>query len=94
MDCLQHLGSLAETEEDVFLDQGELDLASQLFQLLQLCVGLREERLLVFLAAQGEESPLAIIASETLFSDCCLPVREVPDPRLILLQLVPLVFKI
>lgn len=42
MDLLEDLGSLLQAEDDVLLDLGELDVARQLLELLQLGVRLRQ----------------------------------------------------
>lgn len=50
MDFLENLAALLQAKDDVLLDLGELDVARQLLELLELRVRLREQRLLVLLA--------------------------------------------
>jgi len=61
VDLLQHLSALLQTKYHILLDQGELDAGRELLQLFQLSVCLSEERLLVLLAAEGEECALLVV---------------------------------
>ena len=57
-------------------------------------VGLIQERLLVLLAAQGEQGTLAVIPGKTFFRDRSFAVRKNGNPLLVLMELVALVLEI
>lgn len=94
MYLLEHLCSLLQAKDDVLLDLGELDVGGQLLELLQLAVCLGEERLLVLLAAEGEQGALLVALGQHLLGDLGLAVGEDSYAPLVLVQLVALGFEV
>lgn len=94
MYLLEHLCSLLQAKDDVLLDLGELDVGRQLLELLQLAVCLGEERLLVLLAAEGEQGALLVALGQHLLGDLGLAVGEDGYAPLVLVQLVALGFEV
>lgn len=90
MYLLEHLGALLQAKHDILLYERELDVGGQLLQLLQLCVRLCEERLLVFLPAEGEERALLVTLGQHLPRDLGFSVGEDRYAPLVLVEPVPL----
>lgn len=87
---LENLCALLQAEDDVLLDLGELDARRQPLELLELGVGLCEQRLLVLLLAEGGERALLVALREHLPGDVGLAVRQDGDTPLVLVELVAL----
>ena len=94
VDLLEHARPLLQAKDNVLLDQRELDGGRQLLELLQLPVRLGQERLLVLLAAQGEESAFLVVLGEHFPRDGGFSVREHGDAPLVLVQAVALGFEV
>lgn len=87
---LEDFGALLQAKDHVLLDHGELNRRCELLELLELGVGLLEEGLLVFLAAQGEQRARLVALGEHLLGNGRLLVREDGDAALVLVELIAL----
>lgn len=94
MDLLQYGSTLLQPKEHVFLNERELDIAGELLQLRQLCVGLLDQSLLVFLPSERQLGSVRIALEQTLLSDRLLAVRQYSNALLVLSQLIALVLHI
>jgi hypothetical protein len=94
VDLAQHARALLQAEHDVLLDQRELDARRQLLELRQLRVRLGEERLLVLLAAQGEQRALLVVLREHGARDGGFAVGQDGDAPLVLVEAVALGFEV
>lgn len=92
LDRLQDIRPLLQPKKDILLHERKLYPARQLLQLLQLRVRLRQQRLLVFLAAKSEEGAATVVTRETFFRNRGFAVCKDGYPLLILMELVALVF--
>lgn len=94
VDLLEHLCTLLQSKQDVFLDESKLDAGGELLELLQLAVCLGEERFLVLLASEGEEGAFLVALGEHLFCYLGLAVGQDGYTLLVLVELVPLVLEV
>lgn len=72
----------------------ELDVRGQEFELGELGVGAREEGLLVFFAAEGEEGFFLVTGAEVLLGDVGFAGGDDGDFLLVLVEFVALVFEV
>ena len=84
VDSLQNLRALLQAKQYILLHQSKLDLPGQLLQLGKLGIGFCQQAILIFLAAQREKRPVAVISREALLCDGCFAVGEYGDALLVL----------
>jgi hypothetical protein len=94
LDVLEDHRALLQAVDDVLLYLGELDVAHKLLELVELPVRLLEERLLVLLAAEGQQGALLVARRQHLPRYRGLLVGQHRYAPLVLVQLVALEFEV
>lgn len=94
LDLLEHSGALLQAKQDIFLDEGKLDVGGQGLELCKLLICARQECFLVFLAAEGEQGAGPVVCAQVLLGNLLLAVGEDFYALLVLVELVALDFQV
>ena len=94
LDLLQHSSTLLQPIQHIFLHKRKLDIACELLQLRQLCIGLLNQSFLVLLAPERQLGSVCVALGQAFLRDRLLTVGQHGNTLLVLSQLIALVLHV